>query len=93
MKKPIKSWGRSLFSENSGIPFSIHFSGTVYRFSMNNFTIVFDGKKTIGVYSIDDLDLNINLINDNKLDYSFEERYLKSFIQDYMQRIIDKNLE
>tara|TARA_B100000965_G_scaffold37054_1_gene27355 strand:+ start:2197 stop:4107 length:1911 start_codon:yes stop_codon:yes gene_type:complete len=92
-EKPIKSWGRSLFSENSGIPFSIHFSGTVYRFSMNNFTIVFDGKKIIGVYSIEDLDLNINLINDNKLDYSFEERYLKSFIQDYMQRIIDKNLE
>jgi len=90
--KPINTWGRSLFSENSDKPFSIHFSGTVYHFSMNKFTLVFDGDDVIGVYKINDYALNENLINDDQIDYSFEEQYLKAFFQDYMERIIDKKL-
>ena len=90
--KPINTWGRSLFTENLDKPFSIHFSGTVYRFSMNKFTLVFDGDNVIGVYNIDDYALNENLINDNKIDYSFEEQYLKAFFQDYIERVVDKKL-
>ena len=88
--KPVNTWGRSFFSDNPNQPFSINFSGTVYRFSMNNFTLVFDGNKVIGVYSIDDHGLEKNIINE--ADYSEEETYLKAFIQDYMERIIDKKL-
>ena len=91
-EKPVISWGRSLFSDNSGVPFSIHFSGTVYRFSMNNFTLVFDGQKTIGVYSIDDLFLENNLIENKKINYVLEEKYLKSFLQDYIERIVERKL-
>lgn len=90
--KPINAWGRSLFTENLDKPFSIHFSGTVYRFSMNQFTLVFDGDNVIGVYNIDDYALNKNLINDDQIDYSFEEQYLKAFFQDYMERVIDGKL-
>ena len=90
--KPINAWGRSLFTENLDNPFSIHFSGTVYRFSMNQFTLVFDGDNVIGVYNIDDYALNKNLINDDQIDYSFEEQYLKAFFQDYMERVIDGKL-
>ena len=88
--KSINSWGRSLFSNESNQPFSIHFSGTVYHFSMNNFTLVFDGEMVIGVYNINDYALNENIIN--QVDYSLEERYLKAFFQDYMDRIIEKKL-
>ena len=90
--KAINTWGRSLFTENLDKPFSIHFSGTVYRFSMNQFTLVFDGDNVIGVYNIDDYALIKNLINDDQIDYSFEEQYLKAFFQDYMERVIDGKL-
>ena len=89
--KPINSWGRSFFSNNSGQPFSVHFSGTVYHFSMNQFTLVFDGQNVIGVYNIDDYALKNNLIFD--VDFSIEERYLKAFFQDYMNRIIEGKLD
>ena len=59
---------------------------------MNKFTLVFDGDDVIGVYKINDYALNQNLINDDDIDYSFEEEYLKAFFQDYMERIIDKKL-
>ena len=89
-KKPINSWGRSLFSNEPNQPFSINFSGTVYRFSMNDYTLVFDGDNVIGVYSIDDSALEKNIINE--ADYSKEEKYLKAFFQDYMERIIEQKL-
>jgi len=88
--KPINTWGRSLFSSASDQPFSIHFSGTVYRFSMNDFILVFDGDKVIGVYNINDYALNDNIIDE--VDYSTEEKYLKAFFQDYMDRIIENKL-
>ncbi len=59
---------------------------------MNQFTLVFDGDNVIGVYNIDDYALNKNLINDDQIDYSFEEQYLKAFFQDYMDRVIDGKL-
>ena len=90
-KEYINSWGRSVFS-NSGQPFSINYSGTVYHFTMDNYTLVFDGNEVIGVYDIEDYWLENNIINDTNIDFSKEEIYLKAFIQDYMDRIIDRKL-
>ena len=59
---------------------------------MNDFTLVFDGQKTIGVYSIDDLFLENNLIENKKINYVLEEKYLKSFLQDYIERIVERKL-
>ncbi|RCL66779.1 MAG: LTA synthase family protein [Cryomorphaceae bacterium] len=89
--KHINSWGRSLFSNKSDQPFSIHFSGTVYHFSMNEYNLVFDGEKVIGVYNVKDYALSNNIMSD--VDYSIEERYLKAFYQDYMNRIIEGKLD
>ena len=91
--KPINTWGRSLFSNSKDVPFSIHYSGTVYHFSMGAYNLVFDGDNVIGVYGIKDLHLENNLINNPNVDYSKEELYLKAFFQDYMERIIDNKLE
>ena len=60
--KHINSWGRSLFSNKSDQPFSIHFSGTVYHFSMNEYNLVFDGEKVIGVYNVKDYALSNNCL-------------------------------
>ena len=90
--KPINTWGRSLFSNSDDVPFSIHYSGTVYHFSMGDFNLVFDGEAIIGVYGIKDSHLEYNIINDSNIDYSKEEIYLKAFFQDYMDRIIEKKL-
>ena len=57
---------------------------------MNDYTLVFDGDNVIGVYSIDDSALEKNIINE--ADYSKEEKYLKAFFQDYMERIIEQKL-
>ena len=91
-EKSINSWGRSVFSEK-GYPFSIHFSGTVYHFLSERYTLVFDGDNIIGVYDSKDYYLNDNLINNINIDFSYEEKYVKAFIQDYMSRIIDKKLD
>ena len=91
--KSLNTWGRSLFSKSNDIPFSIHYSGTVYHFSMGDFILVFDGDNVIGVYDINDLRLENNLIGESKINYSKEELYLKAFFQDYMDRIIDNKLD
>ena len=89
--KPINSWGRSLFS-NSGKPFSIHFSGTVYHFITNKYILVFDGDSVIGIYDKEDQWLSNNLKENSNINFSNEEKYLKAFMQDYMNRIIEKKL-
>jgi phosphoglycerol transferase MdoB-like AlkP superfamily enzyme len=89
--KPINSWGRSLFS-NSGKPFSIHFSGTVYHFITEKYILVFDGDSVIGIYDKEDQWLTNNLKENYNINFSNEEKYLKAFMQDYMNRIIEKKL-
>lgn len=89
--KPINSWGRSLFS-NSGKPFSIHFSGTVYHFITDKYILVFDGDSVIGIYDKEDQWLSNNLKENSNINFSNEEKYLKAFMQDYMNRIIEKKL-
>ena len=90
-EKPINSWGRSLFS-NSGKPFSIHFSGTVYHFITEKYILVFDGDSVIGIYDREDQWLTNNLKENSNINFSNEEKYLKAFMQDYMNRIIEKKL-
>ena len=89
--KPINSWGRSLFS-NSGKPFSIHFSGTVYHFITDKYILVFDGDSVIGIYDKEDQWLSNNLKENSNINFSNEEKFLKAFMQDYMNRIIEKKL-
>ena len=43
----INSWGNSLFDNKKFNRFSIHYSGTMYRFVMNDYIIEFDGKKLL----------------------------------------------
>jgi phosphoglycerol transferase MdoB-like AlkP superfamily enzyme len=90
-KKPFRSWGRSLVS-NDVTPFVITHTGNVFHFIKGNYTLVFDGNKTIGIYDIKDDTLEHNLINSKTDEIKTLEKDCKAYIQDYMNRILDKKL-
>lgn len=90
--KPFRSWGKSLFDKTSVEPFVINSTGNVYQFSKGNYICTFDGKKALGFYDKEDKDLKNNLIGKRNAEMNAIELKCKAFIQDYMERVIDKKL-
>ncbi|MCF6349693.1 MAG: LTA synthase family protein [Flavobacteriaceae bacterium] len=90
-KKPFRSWGRSLINSNSE-PFVITHTGNVFHFMKGNYTCVFDGKKAIGFYKIEDDALKNNLIKSKDDEMQTIENECKAYIEDYYNRIVDKRL-
>jgi len=90
-KKPFRSWGRSLIS-NKNEPFAITHTGNVFQYIKSDYTLVFDGNKSIGLYAATDDALKHNLIDTKKTEALRLEKELKAYIQDYMNSILDKEL-
>ncbi|RZK13030.1 MAG: alkaline phosphatase family protein [Flavobacterium sp.] len=91
--KPFRSWGRSLASKNEGEePFVIKYSANMYQFMSGNYICTFDGKNAIGFYDRNDKGMEKNLISSRNAEMNLIEIKCKAFIQDYMERIIDKKL-
>lgn len=90
--KPFRSWGRSLFDKEATAPFVINSTGNIYQFMKGNYICTFDGKNALGFYNIDDKDLKNNLIQNRNPEMDAIELECKAFIQDYMERVIDKKL-
>ena len=59
---------------------------------MNDYIIEFDGKKVVGVYKKNDYFLTENIVNQTGVDYSYEEKYIKALLQDYIERVVDRKL-
>ena len=57
-----------------------------------NYICMFDGKKAVGFYSIQDKELKNNLIKKRNQEMNNMEIACKAFLQDYFNRIIDKKL-
>jgi phosphoglycerol transferase MdoB-like AlkP superfamily enzyme len=91
-KKPFRSWGRSLIGDEDVKPFVIKYSANVYQFMSGDYICTFDGKKAVGFYHKDDKAMARNLINARTPEMDTLEIRCKAFIQDYMERIIDKKL-
>jgi len=91
-QKPFRSWGRSLFDKKSSQPFVINSTGNMYQFSRGNYICTFDGKNATGFYDKNDKGLKNNLISNKNPEMEDLELSCKAFIQDYMERIIDKKL-
>lgn len=89
--KPFRSWGRSLVSEKELEPFTVNGAG-YFQFQRGNYICVFDGTNVIGFYDIEDKGLNNNLIKSRNTEMDEIELACKAFLQDYFERIIDKNL-
>ena len=91
-EKPFRSWGRSLVAKQTIEPYIIRYSNNHYQYIKDNFVLVFDGKKTVGLYTFDDKALKNNILEQNKTKAQALETQCKAFVQDYMNRIIDKKL-
>lgn len=90
--KPFRSWGRSLVHDNISTPFAINFGGMQYQLQRGNYICTFDGEKTTGFYDINDKGLTHNLINKKNNDMIITEKACKAFLQDYYNKIVNKNL-
>lgn len=91
--KPFRSWGRSLISEKKVPPFVMRYSSDHYQMMSGNYICTFDGEKAVGFYNKSDKDLKYNLIKKRNAEMNLLEARCKAFLQDYMQRIIDKKLD
>lgn len=91
-QKPFRSWGRSLFDKKNSQPFVINSTGNIYQFSRGNYICTFDGINAIGFYDKNDKALKNNLIKNKNSEMEDIELNCKAFIQDYMERVIDKKL-
>ncbi len=90
--KPFRSWGRSLISDKQVPPFVVKYSQNVYQFMEGNYICCFDGKKVVGFYAKDDKGMEHNLIKNVTPEMEAIAQRCKAFVQDYMERIIDKRL-
>ncbi|MGL2967453.1 LTA synthase family protein [Flavobacterium sp. XGLA_31] len=90
--KPFRSWGRSLISDKQVPPFVVKYSQNVYQFMEGNYICCFDGKNVVGFYAKDDKGMEHNLIKNKTPEMEGIALRCKAFVQDYMERIIDKRL-
>jgi phosphoglycerol transferase MdoB-like AlkP superfamily enzyme len=91
-KKPFRSWGRSLISDKQVAPFVIKYGSNMYQFMSGNYICTFDGTKAIGFYDKNDKAMEHNLISKRNAAMNLLELRCKAFVQDYMDRVIDKRL-
>ena len=91
-QKPFRSWGRSLVNPNGQEPFVVKFSSNLYQYMCGNYICTFDGKKAVGFYAKEDKAMDHNLISNRTPEMDVLEVKVKAFVQDYMNRIVDKKL-
>ncbi len=91
-KKPFRSWGRSLFDKKSQTPFVINSTGDITQISKGKYICIFDGNNAVGFYDINDKSLINNLIKNRNQEMNDLELQCKAFIQDYMNRIVDRKM-
>ena len=90
--KPFRSWGRSLLGDTKTAPFVMRYSADLYQLMSNNYICTFDGKQLVGFYKKDDKALQNNLITTQNPEMKLLGLRCKAFVQDYMERVIDKKL-
>lgn len=91
-QKPFRSWGRSLINDTQVAPFVIKYGSNMYQFMSGDYICTFDGKKATGFYDKNDKGMERNLIAKRSAAMDVLELRCKAFIQDYMERVIDKRL-
>lgn len=90
--KKIRSWGRSLVSDKNEDHLIVNSSG-VEQFIIGNYIYLFDGKNFTGIYTLDDLGYENNLLGKiNTPEIKLGELKAKAWYQDYMNRVINRKL-
>lgn len=90
--KPFRSWGRSLLNKEEVPPFVINFSSNNFQFMWGDYICIFDGHQAIGFYHKTDKNYTDNLLAQNLPVFKEIERYCQAFLQNYYEKIVDRNL-
>lgn len=91
--QPFRSWGRSLIENDGVVPFAINHNASQYHMLRGNYIVSFDGTQVMGFYDINDKSLENNLIDHKTAEMEAAEKACKAFLEDYFQRIVDKELD
>jgi phosphoglycerol transferase MdoB-like AlkP superfamily enzyme len=92
-KKPIRSWGRSLVSEDEPSLVVNYFGAGSYFFMNQQYICIYNGSEAIGFYDKEDYGLEKNLIQNRTEEMDDIVVKGKAFLQDYNNRIVRGNLE
>ena len=92
--KPIRSWGRSLISPEKYKPIIANSDAVQFQTIIGKYIYRFDGNDFTGIYDVNDLNFDNNLIQELNKNPEIEKNKLisKAWYQDYMHRIIHKKL-
>ncbi|HPD94423.1 MAG TPA: LTA synthase family protein [Tenuifilaceae bacterium] len=90
--KPFVAFGRNLFDGKSE-PFAVSYTNNTYQLVMRDYLLLFDGKKSVGLYQFktDSLLLN-NVQKEHPEEVKQMEQKIKAIIQQYNSRMIEDNL-
>ncbi|MFP4556725.1 MAG: LTA synthase family protein [Bacteroidales bacterium] len=90
--KPFFAFGKDALSQDTK-PFAIYYSNSAYQLIIEDSLFQFDGNQLIGVFNIKkDKMLKNNLIGLDPEKYSDELKFIKAFIQQYNNRVIDDRM-
>tara|TARA_B100000767_G_scaffold173106_1_gene162040 strand:+ start:680 stop:2602 length:1923 start_codon:yes stop_codon:yes gene_type:complete len=91
--KPIRSWGRSLISDEEPSLVVNYFGAGSFFFMNEKYICIFNGTEATGFYGKDDYGLEKNLIEIRNEEMSSLEKKGKMFLQDYNNRILTGSLQ
>jgi len=91
-QKPFRSWGRSLIHETEVQPFVLKYASNQYVFIYGDYICCFDGQQITGLYHQADRTMKNNCIKEAGSELPKIEKLFKAYLQDYMHRVIDKQL-
>lgn len=91
-KKPFVAFGNDLFSTPAEERWAVNQTNGIYQFVADKHFLQFDGKKSVGLFSIDDYTMQRNILSRNPALAAKMERKLKGIIQQYMVRMISDRL-
>jgi phosphoglycerol transferase MdoB-like AlkP superfamily enzyme len=90
--QPYVAFGRDDFKESSE-PFAVNYKDNTYQYFMNEYMLVFDGTRSIGLYDFTrDRMTEHNLVHDKREVVEEMERQVKAIIQQYNNRLIEDRL-
>jgi len=91
-KKPYVAFGRDIFRE-SAKPFAFNYKDNAYQLFMDDYLLVFDGTRSIGLYNFrEDKLMKENLVAEKPETVAEMEKKVKAVIQQYNNRMVEDKL-
>lgn len=90
--KPYVAFGRDIFREDT-MPVAFNYKDNTYQVFMDEYLLVFDGTRSIGLYNFqNDKLMQKNLVKEKPEQTGVMERKIKAVIQQYNNRMIEDRL-